>query len=201
MRRVSDAAGDVTVLLQRVRAGEPGAADALFGRLYGELKRIAGSLFRSQRSEHTLQPTALVHEAYVKMLGATAEPKWNDRAHFLSVAARAMRQVLVNHARDKGAQKRGGGRARERLTFVDPQAPGRDVGVLDLHDALEALEALDERQARIAELRLFGGLATKETAAVVGIAPRTVELDWKMAKEFLADRLAEEHPDEAAPES
>lgn len=179
-------------LLADVRRGAPGAADEAFRRLYGEMRRIAGGLFRSQKAEHTLQPTALVHEAYVKLLGAEGGLHVNDRAHFLSLAARAMRQVLINHARDRAAGKRGGGRARERITVVSPEAPRGDVEILDLHDALEALSRVDERQGRIAELRIFGGLTTAEVAAVVGIAPRTVELDWRLAKTWLAARLGDD---------
>lgn len=179
------------MLLERVRDGNPGASEELFTLLYDELHRVAKRLFGRQRAGHTLQPTVLVHEAWFKMLGGGKEGDWQDRAHFVNVAARAMRQILVNHARDRSAQKRGGGRERERLTFVSPAAPDAEkaLDLLDLHDALERLGALDERQARIAELRLFGGLTTAEIAAVVGIAPRTVELDWKMAKAWLADAL------------
>ena len=180
-------------LLADVRRGAPGAADEAFRRLYDEMRRIAGGLFRSQKAQHTLQPTALVHEAYVKLLGAGSDLQVNDRAHFLSLAARAMRQVLINHARDRVAEKRGGGRARERITVVSPEAPRVGVEVLDLHEALEALSAADERQGRIAELRIFGGLTTAEVAAVVGIAPRTVELDWRLAKAWLAARLGDSH--------
>jgi RNA polymerase sigma factor (TIGR02999 family) len=177
---------EVASILERLRAGAPGAQGELFERLYGELKGIADALFRSQRPSHTLQPTALVHEAWVKM--ARHQGAWQDRAHFLAVAARAMRQVLVNHGRDRNAQKRGGGRARERITVVEPAAPGGEdpIDVLALDEALARLERLDERQARIAELRFFAGLTTREAAEALGIAPRTVELDWKMAKEQLA---------------
>ena len=181
----------MTVLLEHVRVGDPGASDELFTLLYEELHRIAKSLFGRQQPGHTLQPTVLVHEAWFKMLGGGKEPDWQDRAHFVNVAARAMRQILVNHARDRSAQKRGGGRQRERLTVVSPAAPDADkaLDLLDLDAALRQLAELDERQAQIAELKLFGGLTTAEIAAVVGIAPRTVELDWRMAKGWLARAL------------
>ena len=179
------------MLLENVRDGDPGASDELFTLLYAELHRIAKSLFGRRRSGHTLQPTVLVHEAWFKMLGGGKEPDWKDRAHFVNVAARAMRQILVNHARDRSAQKRGGGRERERLTVVSPAAPdaNKALDLLDLDAALQLLEELDERQARIVELKLFGGLTTAEIAAVVGVAPRTVELDWMMAMTFLAGAL------------
>jgi len=181
-------AGEVTVLLGRLRSGESGAADELFQVLYGELRSLAAGLFRSQKANHTLQPTAVLHEAYLKMVKAPGE--WQDRAHFFAVAAKAMRQVLVNHARDQGALKRGG-KGGERVTFAGlaAGAQGQEADILALHEALEELARLDARQARIAELKFFAGLSTEETAEAVGIAPRTVELDWKMAKDWLAARL------------
>jgi len=182
--------GDVTVLLHRLRDGEPDAGSELFGMLYGELRALAGAIFRSQRASHTLEATALVHEAYLKMVRPDSNAAWQDRAHFFSVAAKAMRQILVNHARDKAALKRGGGAGR-RVTLADQVSPvlGHELDVLAVHEALEELAALDERQARIAELRFFSGLGNKEIAEVLGIALRTVELDWKMAKDFLGQRL------------
>ena len=178
--------GDVTVLLHRLREGEPDAASALFDRLYGELRGLANALFRSQRRDHTLQPTALVHEAYLKMLRPGVE--WQDRVHFFAVAAKAMRQILVNHARDRAALKRGGAEAR-RVTLADAPFAGPDLDVLAVHEALEKLAELDARQAQIAELRFFGGLNNKEIAEVLGVSLRTVELDWKMAKDQLSQTL------------
>ena len=184
-------AGDVTVLLGKLRQGEAGAADQLFSMLYTELRSLAAGLFRSQRASHTLQPTAVLHEAYLKMVKAPGE--WKDRAHFFAVAAKAMRQVLVNHARDQAALKRGGKNA-ERVTLegLPAGAPGEAAEILALHDALEELAKLDARQARIAELKFFAGLSTEEVAEAVGIATRTVELDWKMAKDWLSARLRAE---------
>jgi RNA polymerase sigma factor (TIGR02999 family) len=183
---------EVTTILERLREGDDGASGELFDQLYPELRAMASRLFRSQRSSHTLQPTALLHEAYLKMAGPGDRAAWQDRAHFLAVAARAMRQVLVNHARDRSAQKRGGGLDRRRVTLSDAVAPGSDraVEVLAIDDALSELAALDERQARIAELRCFGGLTNREVAEAVGVSLRTVELDWKMAKGWLAQRLS-----------
>jgi len=177
----------ITLLLERVRSGEEEAAGELFGELYGQLHGLAAAIFSSQRGSHTLQPTALVHETYLKMIRPGATP-WQDRAHFCGVAAKAMRQILVNHARDKQALKRGG--AAGRVTLSDAvREGGPDLDVLAIHEALEELARLDARQARIAELRFFAGLNTQEVAEVVGVAPRTVELDWKMAKDWLAQRL------------
>jgi RNA polymerase sigma factor (TIGR02999 family) len=183
--------GDVTRLIPLVRAGDAAAAQELFAALYGELRRIAERVFRSQGPEHTLQPTALVHEAYLKMVRPGAAAPWQDRAHVLAVAARAMRQVLVNHARDRGAIKRGGGVARERVTVDAAPDAGGSAGLdaLALDEALERLAALDERQARIAEMRLFGGLSTEEIATLLGVSTRTIETDWRMAKDVLARSL------------
>jgi RNA polymerase sigma-70 factor, ECF subfamily len=185
--------GDVTVLLARLKAGDADAAQALYPLLYADLKRIATRLFARRPASHTLGPTALVHEAYLKIAGGDHEAAWKDSAHALAVAARAMRQVLANHARDRATQKRGGGRARGHLT-LDALAAGPEEQAVDaaaLHEAFARLEALDERQARIAEYKLLGGLSTAQIATLLGIAPRTVELDWRMAKQVLARLLGE----------
>lgn len=179
--------GDVTRILERLRGGEPEAAGRLFDLCYAELRGLAGGVFRSQKKGHTLSPTALVHEAYLKMTGAEGE--WKDRVHFFAVAARAMRQVLINHARDKGALKRGGPLGM-RVTISDAVAPdGREADLVAVHEALEDLQQLDERQARIAELKFFAGLENQEIAEALGVSLRTVELDWRMAKEMLAGKL------------
>jgi RNA polymerase sigma factor (TIGR02999 family) len=183
---------NVTLMLQRVRDGDEAAAADLFGILYGELRGMAGGIFRSRRASHTLQPTALVHEAFVKIMRPEKGPTpFEDRTHFLSVAARAMRQILVNHARDRAAQKRGGGRDGNRVTLSDAASPGSDrqIDVLTVEEALTELAALDEEQARIAELKFFGGLTNQEVAAVIGRSLRTVESEWRMAKTWLASHL------------
>jgi RNA polymerase sigma factor (TIGR02999 family) len=182
---------DTARLLERLRDGDPQAAEALFALLYEDLRRIAGRLFRSQRRTHTLEPTALVHEAYLKMVGADRAQGYADRAHVLAVAARAMRQVLANHARDRAAQKRGGGADRERVTLAGVAGTGgAAVDAVAFHEALDRLAALDDRQARIAEMRLLGGLGVEEVAVLLGVSTRTVELDWRMAKQALAAWLA-----------
>jgi len=179
-----------TVLLERLRGGDDEAAALLFDQLYPELHRIARSIFRSQRRDHTLQPTVLVHEAYMKMVGGEGTPGWESRAHFCNIAARAMRQILVNHARDRAAAKRGGPDAHRVTLHEGDAADGSDpLDVLALDEALAKLAADSERQARIAELRLFGGLSAAEIAEVIGLSRRSVELDWKMAKAFLSDIL------------
>jgi len=159
-------------------------SDALFEALYDELRAHARRLFRSQNASHTLQPTAVVHEAFLKMEGGG----WNDRAHFFRTAARAMRQILVNHARDRKALKRGGGQAR-RVTLADAAVPGRNLEVVSLHEALDELAEVNERHARLAELKLFAGLTNEEAAEALDTSLRTTELDWKMVKAWLAERL------------
>lgn len=185
--------GTVTQILAQIRGGEPDAERRLLALVYDELREIAQRLFRSQPADHTLEPTVLVHEAYLKMVPRTGEEpiRFADRAHFLRVAAIAMRQVLVNHARDKAAGKRGGGRARERVWLdrvVDDDATNA-LEVLAVHEALEQLAALDPGQARIAELRFFGGLTLDETAEVLGLSRRKISIEWRMARGWLAGRL------------
>lgn len=183
--------GQATQLLARLQAGDATAGDALYTLLYEDLRRIAGRLFRTQRASHTLGPTALVHEAWLKVAGAANQDAWKDSGHALAVAARAMRQVLVNHARDRKALKRGGARGGARLTLSGLGGAG-EASALEaaaLGEAFERLEALDARQARIAEMKLLGGLSTDQIAALLGVSTRTVELDWRMAKDVLARAL------------
>jgi RNA polymerase sigma factor (TIGR02999 family) len=182
---------DTEALLARARGGDEAAAEALFQRFYADLRRIAGAMFRSQRAGHTLEPTALVHEAFLKMAGAGSRAAWRDRAHALAVGARAMRQVLSNHARDRAAGKRGGGEERRRMTLSGlGEGEGRAVDAAALHEALDRLAALDDRQGRIAEMRLLGGLTVEEVAALLGVSTRTVEVDWSMAKRLLQGWLS-----------
>jgi RNA polymerase sigma factor (TIGR02999 family) len=185
--------GEITRLLLEWRpdVADPAAEERLLALVYPELRRLAASLMQRERPGHTLAPTALVHEAYLKLVDG-ARTEWRDRAHFLGVAARAMRQVLVDHARAKGAAKRGGG--WRRVTFdesAEPGVPG-ETGILEVDDALTRLAEADPRGARGAELHLFGGLTTAEIALVLGVSPRTVESDWAMARLWLARELRPE---------
>ena len=183
--------GGVEDLLARLRQGDEAASAELFTQLYAELRALAGAVFRGQRGSHTLQPTAVLHEAWVKMARAGGQ-NIQDRGHFFAIAARAMRQVLVNHARDRNADKRGAGNVVTLVTLAGlggEGAAGHDADVLDVHAALDELARLDARQAQIAELRFFAGLTTREAADALGVSPRTVELDWTMAKRWLAQRL------------
>jgi RNA polymerase sigma factor (TIGR02999 family) len=188
---VDSAPGEATLLLERLRAGDRAAADRLYTLLYDDLRRIAERLFRRRKSANSLGATALVHEAYLKLAGADHEAAWKDSAHALAVAARAMRQVLANHARDRAALKRGGGRAIGRLSVdgIVGDEEGRPVDAASLHEAFARLEALDPRQGDIAQWKLLGGLSTEQIASLLGVTTRTVELDWRMAKRVLARAL------------
>jgi len=181
---------DLTAILIEARSSGGTAADRLFPAVYDQLRALAGSMFKHQPGQ-TLQPTALVHEAYAKLCDAT-RLEFNDRVHFMAVASRAMRQVLVDHARSRNASKRGGHWQRMELEGIaDGRSGSQRLDVLALNEALEQLAALDARQAQVVELRFFGGLSVDETAAALGVSPRTVELDWKMARAWLSRALAE----------
>lgn len=155
---------------------------------YDALRGLAAAYLRRERSDHTLQPTALVHEAYLKLADAG---DWNSQTHFQAVASNSMRQILVDHARARLAAKRGGGWLRVTLSAITPESRPDDVDLLALDEAMTALAALDERKARIVELRFFGGLTCVESADVVGVAPKTAEADWYFARAWLRDWLSE----------
>ena len=182
--------GEVTRLLQRASQGDAGARATLFDVLYRELRRLAEAAMRAERANHTLQPTALVHEAYLRLAGDHG--RFESRAHFLGVAASAMRRVLVDHARGRNAHKRGSGATVVTLDDLEdlpqPAAEGVDLVVLD--DALSRLAALDARQGQIVELRFFGGLSVEETAAVMGVSERTIKREWQMSRAWLRREMA-----------
>ena len=183
--------GEVTRILQLLGGEDPdAAAAALLPLVYDQLRALAASYFARQPVGHTLQPTALVHEAYLKLAGGE-NAQWESRAHFFAVAARAMRQILMNHARDKAAAKRGGGWQKITLdeAVTPPGSASREIDLIALDDALEKLAGLSERQARIIELRYFGGLTIDETAHVLGLGTTTVEDDWHVAKAWLRREL------------
>jgi RNA polymerase sigma factor (TIGR02999 family) len=178
-------AGEVTRLLRKWSAGDKDALERLLPLVYDELRRRAGAYLRAERAGHTLQPTALVHEAYLKLVGGDAI-EWKDRAHFFGVAARAMRQVLVDHARARKAAKRGEGQVLVALDAAgDAATPPRNLDLLDLDRALSKLAGLDERQSRLVELRLFAGLTIEESAEVLNISHATVSREWKHAEAWL----------------
>lgn len=178
----------VTELLGRWRAGDGLAEGELIARVYGDLRRIARRQLARERQGHTLQPTALAHEAYLK-LADQERVVWNGRTHFLAVAALAMRRILVSHARERGAAKRGGGALRVTLDGNLAVAE-RDFDLAALDEALVELARRDPRAARVVELRFFGGLTLDETASALGVSPATVKVDWSLARSWLFRRLA-----------
>jgi RNA polymerase sigma factor (TIGR02999 family) len=179
---------DVTGLLARWRGGSTEGEAQLLAAVHHELRRIAAAYMRRERRDHSLQPTALVNEAYLRLAGQRGMP-WEGRAHFFGIAARVMRQVLVDHARRRRALKRPPGRAAlSASTIADPTAHG-DVDVLALHEALEQLAALDPRQAEIVELRYFGGLTEEEVATLKHLSPATVRRDVASARYWLGQRM------------
>jgi RNA polymerase sigma factor (TIGR02999 family) len=171
-------------LLLKWGEGDQGALEQLIPLVHGELYRIARCCMAGERTGHSLQATALVNEAYVRLVDGTAVA-WHDRAHFLAVSARVMRRILVDHARTRQYQKRGGDAAR--VTFDEALVVARDPGAdfVALDDALEALAAFDDRKSRVVEMRFFGGLSVEETAAVLKVSPSTVMGDWRLAKAWL----------------
>ena len=181
----------VTELLRAWSAGDPAALEALLPAVYDELRRLAQRAMRRERTGHTLQPTALVHEAYLRLV-EQRRADWHNRAQFLGVAARLMRRILVDHARARHAAKRGAGATQVTLGGCD--APGVAIeesapDVLALHEALERLAALDAAQARLVELRYFGGLTIEEAAAALGVSPATLKREWVVARAWLRREL------------
>lgn len=175
----------ITELLVRWRGGDQQALDDLVPLVYTELRQIARHYLQRERPDHTLQSTALVHEAYVRLVGHNI-PQWQDRAHFFGVAARVMRQILVEHARSHQAEKRGGGACKVTIDEGIEAAPKPvDLDIIMLDDALKGLAALDEQQSRIVELRFFAGLSIEDTSQVLGISPATVSREWTSARAWL----------------
>src|SRR5687767_12398686 len=181
------ARADVTQLLQQWSNGQEQALDRLVPKIHDELRMLAASYLRRERPDHTLQPTALVNEAFLKLVDQRTV-KWQNRAHFFGIAAQAMRRILVDHARAHAASKRGGG--MRKVPLDDANVIGRvDVDLLALDDALTRLAAMDPQQSRIVELRFFGGLTTEETAEVMHISLATIGREWRMAKAWLSAEL------------
>jgi RNA polymerase sigma factor (TIGR02999 family) len=178
----------VTRLLERARQGDRDALDRLVPLVYGELRRGASRSLRRDRAHLTWQTTALVHEAYLRLFGGTV-PTFANRAHFLAIAARSMRQILVERARARGAAKRGGGRARTTLHDATLASEPREIDLLALDFALERLTALDARQASVVELRFFGGLTVEETAEAMGLSAATIKREWTVARAWLYREL------------
>jgi RNA polymerase sigma factor (TIGR02999 family) len=182
----------LTALLNRMRHGDQEASEAAVNLVYTELHRIAAGQMRRERPGHTLQTTALVHEAYVKLIGAESLEIQN-RGHFFAVASQQMRRILVDHARAGQAQRRGGGAARVDLDQVQLGTETQSIDVLQLDEALSELERLEPRAARVVELRYFGGYTDKEVVEATGMALATVRRDWEFARSWLFDRMRGKH--------
>jgi RNA polymerase sigma factor (TIGR02999 family) len=174
----------VTELLFRWRGGDREALEELMPLVYGELRRLARHYLQMERIGHTLQSTALVHEAYLRLAGENV-PQWQNRAHFFGIAAHVMRQILVEHARGHGAAKRGGSACKLTLDDAVALPERKDVDLVALDDALKDLARLDEQQSRIVELRFFAGLTIEDTSEVLGISPATVKREWTSARAWL----------------
>ncbi len=184
------ARNDITEILIDLSSGKQRAADELLPAIYDELRALAQAKLEYERIDHTLQPTALVHEAYMKLVDQN-RVDWKGRTHFFAVSAQAMRRILIDHARRKNREKRGKNWRRIRLDDAFSLTTDHHVDLLALDEAMERMRKLDERQAEIIDLRLFGGMTIKETAALLDTSPRTVQRDWKMGLTWLRRELSE----------
>jgi RNA polymerase sigma factor (TIGR02999 family) len=187
--------GEVTQLLSRAREGDADAFERVFPLVYDELRRVAAFHLRGERAGHTLQPTALVNEAYMKLVGGAA-PEWQNRAHFVAIAARAMRQVLVDHSRRRSTAKRGGDWQQVTLSGAPLGVDMDAEELLALDEALDRLDALDSRLRQVVEYKFFAGLTDAETAELLGVTSRTAQRDWVKARAWLYKEL---YPDAPAP--
>lgn len=190
MTDTTTGAGDITLLIRASAAGDPKDADRLMTAIYDDLKRLAASQLRRERADHTLHPTALVHEAYLRLVNQR-NADWNDRLHFFSIAAQIIRRILIDHARERNTLKRGGAHTLVRIDHEEPASPAPDLDLIALDEALVELAALSERQARIVEMKFFGGLTIPEIGAALGIGNRSVDREWQAARAWLFHRLAE----------
>lgn len=181
--------GDITRLLADLRGGNRDVHAQLIPLVYDELRRLAAHYMRQERTDHTLQPTALVHEAYLRLV-EQREVTWENRAHFFGVAANLMRRILVDHARSKRAEKRGGSVQRVTLDHALQYCEEKSDELIALDEALTRLATWDPRQCQIVELRFFGGLTEDETAAILGVSPRTVKRDWRVARIWLHGEIS-----------
>jgi RNA polymerase sigma factor (TIGR02999 family) len=181
--------GDLTLILGRARAGDQRARGDLVALVYDELRDVAARLMRNERPDHTLSPTAVVHEAVIRLLGAAGFDKAADRSYLFASAARAMRAVLIDHARRRAADRRGGGRRRVPLDAVVDYFEEQGLEIVAVHEALDRLAKLDERQAQVMTLRYFGGMTIPEIAAALGVSVVTVERAWRLARAWLTGQL------------
>jgi RNA polymerase sigma factor (TIGR02999 family) len=187
-QKVNESQQQITERLIAWGSGETSALDDVMRAVYQELRRMADHYLRLERPDHTLQPTALVHEAYLRLIDQR-KVSWQNRAHFFGVAAQMMRRILVDHARTKQRGKRGGAARKLSLDEVMNLSQGRAADLVALDDALKALAEIDPRKSQVVELRFFGGLSVEETAEVLDVSPQTVLRDWKMAKAWLYQEM------------
>jgi len=188
---MAEGAENITELLVGYSRGDRDALDKLMPIVYDELRRQAARYLRREQAGHTLQTTALIHEAYVRLVDQH-NVQWQNRAHFFGIAAQMMRRILVDHARTKKRAKRGGSGVRVSLADANVAIQSQDLDVVAVDEALNRLAEIDEQQSRVVELRFFSGLTVEETAAVMGISPATVKRDWSMAKAWLHRELSGE---------
>lgn len=188
---MSGAPAQLTQILKDLNAGDDSASERLAAAVYDELHKLATAQLRQERGGHTLQPTALVHEAFMRLVGGSAT-EFDSRAHFFGAAAQAMRRILVEHARARRTQKRGGDARRVPLDSADPCVDDGAEQVLAVNDALERLSAVDERKRQVVEMRFFAGLSVEEIADALGVTPRTVQRNWTAAKAWLAREIGAE---------
>ncbi len=186
---VAETPQGLTVILGRAKAGDERARGELIALIYDELRRVASSMMRRERAGHTLSPTAVVHEAVIRLLGEAVFDRAADRSFLFASAARAMREVLIDHARRRGAARRGGGMRRVPLDAVVDYFEGQGLDVVAVHEALDRLAELDGRQAQVMTLRYFGGMTVAEVAAALGVSVATIEQDWRLARAWLAGQL------------
>jgi RNA polymerase sigma factor (TIGR02999 family) len=189
--RMQEPPENITELLASYGRGNKESLDQLMPIVYDELRRQAARYLRREQAGHTLQTTALIHEAYVRLVDQR-NMQWQNRAHFFGIAAQMMRRILVDHARSKKRVKRGGSELRVSLDDANVAAKGQDLDVVALDEALDRLAQIDEQQSRVVELRFFSGLSVEETAEVMGISKSTVKRDWSMAKAWLHRELSGE---------
>lgn len=194
--QINDPVEQITERLIAWNSGDTEALDDVIRGVYQELRRMADRYLRLERPGHTLQPTALVHEAYLRLIDQT-QVNWQNRAHFFGVAAQMMRRILVDHARTKHRDKRGGPAIKLSLEEVANLSKGRPVDLVALDEAMERLAEIDQRKSRVVEMRFFGGLSVDETAEALEVSPQTVLRDWKLAKAWLHQEIKSESRNEA----